>query len=216
MDRLALGRRLGALVSKSMQRSTADGCAMTTDSMISELFKTALSLAVAALLAQRIVVFWERRKKQNEMDLTALSQLHRIHAESSSPPNACSATERSMRWHFSAKLTSSFAGPFETVNGSTGRMSQSRISHRISASLTLPRFSRERSLLPSDVKRGKRSIGSVMSPRSCTPTRPSRLSRPTCVRSHRTRRGAADAGARSCRAIVTIAPRRRGEMESRR
>jgi hypothetical protein len=49
-----------------------------------ELIKTGLSailLLLSWIVGQRILAFWERRKKQNEIDLATLAQLHRIHAE---------------------------------------------------------------------------------------------------------------------------------------
>ena len=49
-----------------------------------EVIKTGLSailLVLSWLVGQRILAFWERRKKQNEIDLASLAQLHRIHAE---------------------------------------------------------------------------------------------------------------------------------------
>src|SRR4051794_28878258 len=54
---------------------------MTTDQVYIEVFKTALTLAATLIIGPPILALWERRKKQNEIDLSSLTQLHRIHAE---------------------------------------------------------------------------------------------------------------------------------------
>ncbi|MGZ3416458.1 MAG: hypothetical protein ACXVEF_04125 [Polyangiales bacterium] len=49
-----------------------------------ELFKSALSLVLLLttwLLGQRILLFWERRKKQNEIDLATLGELQKVYGE---------------------------------------------------------------------------------------------------------------------------------------
>jgi hypothetical protein len=49
-----------------------------------ELVKAGLSVCLLLLTwfgGQRILLLWERRKKQNEIDLASLTQLHRVHSE---------------------------------------------------------------------------------------------------------------------------------------
>lgn len=57
---------------------------MTVDQVKLEFVKTGLSVCLLLLTwfgGQRVLAVWERRKKQNEIDLASLTQLHKVHSE---------------------------------------------------------------------------------------------------------------------------------------